>query len=201
MSQIVDQVGAVILPGSTRVLDRDSGTLVECDKTRCPYAIEGVNHAPYAAFGGWVGAINSTIAAPQKDAGYAFLSYMSQPAQSNIDVTIGRTGFNPYRISQFTNREAWLAAGMSDLAVSKYLGAIGVSLSSPNVVLDLRIFQNQRYQVVVLDAALGAFLAGNLTREEAMQQVYDGWQAITDDVGRQRQQEIYRASLGVRSAE
>ena len=27
---------------------------------------------------------------------------MSQPAQSNSDVTIGKTGFNPYRLSQFS---------------------------------------------------------------------------------------------------
>ena len=27
-----------------------------------------------------------------KDAAFAFFSYMSQPAQSNIDVTIGKTG-------------------------------------------------------------------------------------------------------------
>ena len=37
-----------------------------------------------------------------KDAAYAFFSYMTQPAQSNVDVTIGETGFNPYRTSQFS---------------------------------------------------------------------------------------------------
>ena len=25
----------------------------------CPYAIDGVNYAPFAAFGGWSGAINA----------------------------------------------------------------------------------------------------------------------------------------------
>jgi len=34
-------------------------------------------------------------------AAFAFLSYVSAPAQSNVDVTIGKTGFNPYRTSQF----------------------------------------------------------------------------------------------------
>ncbi len=199
-SQVVNQVGAVILPGSSRILDRDTGTLVDCDKIRCPYAIEGVNHAPYAAFGGWAGAINSTIDVYQKDVGYAFLSYISQPAQSNVDVTIGRTGFNPYRTSQFIERDLWLMAGMSEVAASKYLGAIGVSLNSPNVVLDLRILQNQRYQAVVLDSALADFLAGTMTREQTMQRIYDGWQAITDEVGREQQRDIYRASLGIRSS-
>ena len=64
--------------------------------------IDGVNHAPFAAFGGWSGAINAKAEGPKvKDAAYAFLSYMAQPEQSNVDVTIGATGFNPYRTSQF----------------------------------------------------------------------------------------------------
>jgi len=198
-SQVVDKVGAVILPGSERVLDRASGKLVDCDKARCPYAIDGVNHAPYAAFGGWSGAINSSIDAARQELAYAFLSYVSQPARSNIDVTIGSTGFNPYRISQFTNREAWLAAGMSETAARKYLGAIGVSLNSPNVVLDLRVPQNQRYQEVVLDAVLAEFLAGSLSREQAMQQIYTDWEQITDEVGRASQNRAYQSSLGFTS--
>lgn len=196
-SQVIDKVGAVILPGSNRVLDRASGKLVDCDKTTCPYAIEGVNHAPYAAFGGWSGAVNAQVDPRKKAAGYAFLSYMSQPAQSNVDVTIGVSGFNPYRTSQFTNREAWLQAGMSNEAASKYLGAIGVSLSSPNVVLDLRIPQNQRYQEVVLDATLADFLAGSIDKEEAMQRLYDGWEQVTEEVGRDVQRDAYLATLGI----
>ena len=37
------------------------------------------------------------------EAAYGFLSYMNQAAQSNVDVTMGWTGYNPYRISQFEN--------------------------------------------------------------------------------------------------
>jgi multiple sugar transport system substrate-binding protein len=65
-----------------------------------------VNHAPFAAYGGWSGAINAAADPKKKDATYAFFSYMSQPAQSNVDVTIDKTGFNPYRTSQFLNRQA-----------------------------------------------------------------------------------------------
>ena len=51
-------MGAVIIPGSRKVLDRKTGKLVDCDATTCPHAIDGVNHAPFAAFGGWSGAVN-----------------------------------------------------------------------------------------------------------------------------------------------
>src|SRR5437879_13726858 len=74
-SKVQDKVGAVILPGSKQVLDRKTGKLVACDATTCPNAINGVNHSPFAAFGGWSGAVNKASEAKTKDAAFAFLSY------------------------------------------------------------------------------------------------------------------------------
>ena len=196
-SVVMDKTGAVITPGSTEVLDWATGELVPCDETTCPFAIDGVNHAPFAAYGGWSGGINAAADDLTKDAAYAFFSYMAQPAQANVDVTIGPTGFNPYRTSQFLNRQAWVEAGMSPEAASNYLGAIEASLASPNMVLDLRIPQNQRYQGVVLDTAVAQYLAGEIDLDTAVQQIYDGWQAITDELGRDAQAEAYRNTLGV----
>lgn len=102
-SKVIDKVGAIVLPGSRKVLDRATGKLVACDAKTCPHAVNGVNRAPFAAFGGWSGGINASADAKVKDAAYEFFSYMSQPAQSNVDVTIGITGFNPYRLSQFSD--------------------------------------------------------------------------------------------------
>ncbi|MEH2261866.1 hypothetical protein [Nostoc sp.] len=178
-SKVIDKVGAVVTPGSTQVLDRKTGKLVTCDKFTCPYSIVGVNHAPFTAFLGWSGVVHAKAAPRVKDAAYSFLSYMSQPAQANVDVTIGETGLNPYRISQFKTIDSWLKAGMSPDAANNYLSAIGVSLNSPNMVLDLRIPHNQQYQLEVLDAVLANFLAGKLTTEETMQQVEQRWEQIT----------------------
>ena len=196
-SVVMDKTGAVITPGSTRVLDWATGKLVPCDEKTCPYAIDGVNHAPFASFGGWSGGINAAADPKVKDAAYAFFSYMCQPAQANVDVTIGKTGYNPYRTSQFLNRQQWVKAGMSPEAASNYLGAIEASLASPNMVLDLRIPQNQRYQGVVLDIAISQFVAGEITRDECMKQIYDGWEEITEELGRAEQLEAYRGTLGV----
>lgn len=200
-SQVVDKVGAAILPGTTTVLDRATGKLVPCDKFTCPYGINGVNHAPYAALGGWVGAINAASPPNEKAAAYALISYISQPAQANTDVTVGITGFNPYRVSQFTQRDAWIDAGMSAEAASKYLGGIGVSLNNPNMVLDLRIPQNHRYQREVLDSALSAFLANEITQEQAMQQIEQGWQQLTNQLGPEAQRNAYQAGLGLAQGE
>ena len=196
-SKVMDKVGAVILPGTHQVLDRKTGKLVPCDRTTCPYAVNGVNHAPYAAFGGWSGGINAAAPPRVKDAAYAFLSYMSQPAQSNVDVTIGITGFNPYRASQFKSLDLWLKAGMSRAAAQNYLGAIEASLNSPNMVLDLRIPQNQRYQQVVLDTAIAKLLAGQTTIDQAVTEISEGWEAITNELGRDKQLKAYRGALNV----
>ncbi len=196
-STVADKVGAVIIPGSTQVIDRATGKLVDCDATTCPYAIDGVNHAPFAAFGGWSGAINAAKDDKTKDAAYAFLSYMSAPEHSNEDVTIGITGFNPYRISQFENDALWIKAGMSEQAAKDYLGAIEASLNSPNMVLDLRVPQNQRYQQIVLDTAIHRALAGETTPDETIAEIVTGWNEITEELGLDEQKAAYEASLGV----
>jgi multiple sugar transport system substrate-binding protein len=195
-SKVKGKTGAAILPGSRKVLDRSSGKLVSCDRARCPYAINGVNHAPFAAYGGWSGAINTASSARVKDAAYDFFSYMAQAKQSNVDVTIGITGMNPYRVSQFEKLSNWTNAGFSKASAENYLGAIKASLNSPNMILDLRVPKNQRYQQVVLDTEVHRFLSGEISKQEAMQRIEDGWEEVTEEMGRDGQLNAYRNTLG-----
>ena len=107
-SKVNGKTGAVILPGTSKVLNRETNQLEECSSTLCPFAdSSNVNHAPFSAFGGWSGAVNANSSNNVKDAAYKFLSWVSNPARSNIDVTIGATGFNPYRESQFSSTSLW----------------------------------------------------------------------------------------------
>jgi multiple sugar transport system substrate-binding protein len=196
-SKIKDKVGAVILPGSTQVLDWASGKLVDCTPELCPHAIDGINHAPFAAFGGWSGAISANSDPKVIEAAYGFLSYMNQAAQSNVDVTMGWTGYNPYRISQFENVDPWVEAGFSRESAENYLGAIGASLNSPNMASDLRIPGTQRYEGIVLDREMARYLAGEISVEQALQNIHDGWEEITEEFGRDDQLKLYKASLGI----
>jgi multiple sugar transport system substrate-binding protein len=86
---------------------------------------------------------------------------------------------------------------MSPTAVSNYLGSTEQSLSSPNIVADLRAPGSERYRQLVFDRALSPFLAGEITRDEAMQRIYDGWEEITEELGRDSQLEAYRDSLNI----
>ena len=86
---------------------------------------------------------------------------------------------------------------MSEAAQDQYLGAIKASLENPNMVLDLRIPKTKEYEQDVLDVAVSQYIAGELTAEETMQQITDGWNQITDQVGRDAQLQAYQDSLGV----
>jgi multiple sugar transport system substrate-binding protein len=200
-STMQDKVGAAVIPGSTEVLDRATGELVACDATTCPYAIDGVNYAPFAAFGGWGGAVSAAADEQVKAAAYAFFSYLNQPAQSNVDVTIGASGYNPYRLSQFKSLEPWVAAGFSETAAQNYLAAIRDSLSSLNMVLDLSIPGTNRYLQATLDTVVSQYLAGEFTAEEAAQEIYNQWNEISDELGRDAQQAAYLGSLGISTTE
>jgi multiple sugar transport system substrate-binding protein len=200
-STMQDKVGTVVVPGSTEVLDRATGEMVPCDATTCPHAIDGVNYAPFAAFGGWGGGVSAAADPAVQEAAYAFFSYLNQPAQSNVDVTIGASGYNPYRLSQFESLDHWVAAGFSEAAAANYLGAIQGSLSSENMVLDLSIPSTNRYLQVVLDTTVSQYLAGELSAEEAAQQIYDGWNEISDEIGRDAQHAAYLGSLGISTSE
>lgn len=199
-SKVKDKVGSVILPGSKKILDRKTGKLVDVTKENAPYAVNGVNYAPFASFGGWSGGISANADAKVKDATFEYLAYLSSPAVSGVDVTIGKTGFNPYRKSHFDKLDNWLKAGFSEASAKDYLGAINASLSSPNMILDIRIPQNQRYQQVILDEAVSQFLAGELTAPEAAKQISDKWEEATNELGRDKQLAAYKATLGIKGS-
>ena len=86
---------------------------------------------------------------------------------------------------------------MSEAAAKNYLGAIEDSLNSPNMILDLRIPQNQKYQQVVHDEAVSRFLAGEIDNATAMKAIESGWNALTDEIGKDDQLKAYKATIGV----
>ena len=65
------------------------------------------------------------------------------------------------------------------------------------MVLDLRVPKSDQYQQVVLDKAMAQFLAGEISRDDAMKQITQGWEEITNQEGRDKQLAAYKASLGV----
>src|SRR5919109_1141229 len=108
------------------------------------------------------------------------MSYMNQAAQSNVDVTIGATGYNPYRNSQLASTDLWVKAGMPKELAENYIGAINAALNNPNMASDMKIPGAQKYTGVVLDTELARYLAGEITVEEALKNIEAGWEEVTD---------------------
>ena len=184
-SVVKGKLGSVILPGSDEYWDRDSKKWVKMPAGR-------INYAPYAAFGGWSGAVNAK--SKNKDVMFDFLAFVSSPQNSDKDVTIGITGFNPYRTSHFKSTAIWEQSGMDKNDAQLYLGAIEASLKSKNLVLDYRVPGAARYQSA-MDVGVSEALSGQKTPQQALDDVASEWNKITDDLGRQKQLAIYRSSL------
>ncbi len=196
-SKVKGLIYAVSAVGSKEVLDRKTGKLVPVTKENSPHSIDGVNYAPFAAFGGWAGAVNANADPKKKAAAYAFLSYMNQAAQSNVDVTIGSTGYNPYRLSQLSSTDLWVKAGMPKELAENYLGAINGALNNPNMASDMKIPGAQQYTGIVLDTELARYLAGEITVDQALKNIEEGWEKITEDFGRKEQIKAQALALGL----
>lgn len=187
---------AIAAVGSREVLNRETGELEPVTAENAPYSVDGINYAPFAAFGGWAGAINAKADQATKDAAYAFLSYMNQSAQSSVDVTIGATGYNPYRLSQLASTDLWVEAGMPQELAENYIGAINGALNNLNMASDMKIPGAQQYTGVVLDTELARYLAGEISVEEALENIEEGWEEITEDFGRDAQIKAQALALG-----
>ena len=78
-SKVIDKVGAVIMPGSKEVLNRDTGKLVACTADTCPYADRRRQPRPVRGFRRLVRRHQRRGRPKVKDAAYAFFSYMTSP--------------------------------------------------------------------------------------------------------------------------
>ena len=121
---------------------------------------------------------------------------MNQSAQSGIDVTRGPTGYNPYRVSQLASIDPWVEAGMPADLATNYLGAINNALDNLNMSSDMKIPGAQQYTAVVLDTELARYLADEISVEEALANIEEGWEEITEDFGRDEQIAAQALALG-----
>lgn len=183
-SKVTGRVGYFLLPGT---VDRWNGRRWQWDQVSIPYK------APFLAFGGWVASVPKTSTQPA--AAWDYIMWLSSPENSLRDVMTAGTGINPYRWTHFTSIDAWTSA-FSRNSASEYLNVLRDSLDSPYVALDLRIPGFFEYS-----SALETQLTKALTREvsvkRALDEVAREWEYITDRLGRDKQRQLYRTSMGL----
>lgn len=144
-----DKFGVAPTPGSTKVLDRETMQLVNCDKERCKYGtyyddIGWVNRAPNLAFGGYACSVNNYTNPVHKRIAMEFCAFAASQKQSikpiipnatEYDATLN--GQDPFRLSHL-NLDMFVQQGYERTASKDYIDTILAGLDSVNAVVDLR---------------------------------------------------------------
>ncbi|KAG1676736.1 hypothetical protein FOA52_005025 [Chlamydomonas sp. UWO 241] len=204
-------IGTAMVPGATRVLNRQTGRLEECTKALCPNALRErtyggsevlVNRAPHFGMGGFSGFVNAHQDEATQQAMYAFWSFMSEPIYSKqLFMTAGVIG--PYRKSHLDTStqslDAWSALGYDKVVTQEFLTTIKASLEHPNFVVDLRMLGGQDY-LNTLTIALGNASAGMAPAEITAHVLTEHTAILARSGPRNVVQESLRAGLGIVSA-
>lgn len=184
-SVVQGDVGFGVLPGGEQYWDYTSGEWVTPE--------DGVNHAPFIAFGGWI--IGVSADSDVFDAAMDFAAFMARPELVAELAVTGGTGINPSRFSQFENLDAWTGAGFDEASAEDYLEAVLNTINHPNAVLDLRIRGSAEY-FQALDAEVSRALVGEIDAQTALDNVAVLWNDISDRLGRDAQLDQYRNAVG-----
>ena len=182
MSLVKGDVGFGVLPGGDSYWDYEAGEWVMEE-----------NPAPFIAFGGWI--ISVAADSDVTEAALDFASFLASKDVVNELAVTGGTGINPSRFSQLADTAPWVAAGFDEESAADYLDAIQNTINHPNAVLDIRITGSAEY-LSTLDAEIARALASEISAQEALDNVAELWNGITDRLGRDAQAEQYRAAVG-----
>lgn len=184
-SVVIGDVGFGVLPGGEEYWDYVKGEWVKPES--------GANTAPFIAFGGWI--ISVAANSKVKEAALDFAAFMSAPEMVKKLAVMPDTGINPSRFSQLENVELWVNAGFDRASAEDYLDAIKNTINHPNAVLDLRITGSAEY-LQTLDVEVSRAVAGEVTPQEALDNVAKAWDEITNRLGRDNQLQQYRNAVG-----
>lgn len=189
--------GITRTPGSTRVLDRETGRLVNCTMNTCPYEINDedlgfINSPSYAAFGGWAGGVSAFTTDEKQRAAAEFLAWVSNSSQSLYDVipNDNRTASfaQPYRRSH-SQLSYWTdGPGRFDETTSmRYTEAVEL-VNGLNTAVELRIPSSESFRQV-LNQEVYQFLT-DIHQHENLTGNEDTRQAITKRINQKFQDVI-----------
>ncbi|MDH7808831.1 ABC-type glycerol-3-phosphate transport system substrate-binding protein [Rhizobium sp. AN67] len=104
------------------------------------------------------------------------------------------SGFQCYRKSQFYIKE-WVSAGYDEAFITSYLASQSNSYNHPNAAIEPRIPGIFQYYSVAEDELAKVF-AGQATAQAGADSIAAAWEKLTDQLGRDKQIALYKASLG-----
>jgi multiple sugar transport system substrate-binding protein len=187
-SVIGDVVGFDILPGSDDVYNHGTG--------QWDTLPDGPNYAPNMAYIGWGIYVMARVDDDpvKQKAAWSAAAHLGGKDLS-LWCAAYPSGFQPYRNSHF-NIEEWVAAGYDEAFISDYLASQSDSYNHPNAAIEPRIPGIFQYYSVAEDE-LAKIYAGQFDAQTGADNIAAAWERITDQIGREQQIALYKASLGV----
>jgi multiple sugar transport system substrate-binding protein len=187
-SVIGDVCGFSILPGSDDVYNSKTA---QWDKLP-----GGPNYAPNMAYIGWGIYVMARVDSDERKRKAAW-SAAAHLGGKDISLWTAAypSGFQPYRNSHF-NIPEWVAAGYDEAFITSYLKSEADSYNHPNAAIEPRIPGIFQYYSVAEDE-LAKIFAGGATAQAGADAIAAAWEKLTDQIGREKQIALYRASLGL----
>ena len=187
-SVVGDVTSFSILPGSDDVYNAKTG--------QWDTLPGGPNYAPNCAYIGWGVYVMSRVDADPKKhkAAWSAAAHLGGKDLS-LWTAAYPSGFQPYRNSH-SNIEEWVAAGYDEAFITAYLKSEGDSYNHPNAAIEPRIPGIFQYYSVAEDELAKVF-AGQSEAQAGADRIAAEWERITDQIGRESQIALYKASLGL----
>ena len=187
-SLIQGNVGFDILPGSDDVYNWQTGSWETLPS--------GPNYAPNMAYIGWGLYCMKTVDedSAKKKAAWSACAHIGGKDLS-LWMSMYPSGFQPYRNSHF-NIDEWTGAGYTEAFASDYLASEADSYNHPNAAIEPRIPGIFQYYSIAEDE-LSKIYAGQYDAQTGADNIAKAWDDITDQIGRESQIKLYKASLGM----
>ncbi|WP_421760488.1 sugar ABC transporter substrate-binding protein [Devosia sp.] len=185
-SVVGDVVGFSINPGANKVYNSKTAAWEEKE-----------NFAPNLAYLGWGVYVTSRVSGDEKKRKAAW-SAAAHLGGKDISLWMAAypSGFQPYRNSQFQYDE-WVAAGYDRAFVEDYLGSNLDSYNHPNGAIEPRIPGIFQYYSIAEDELVKGINGQYKSAQETADAIAAAWEKITDQIGRDNQIKLYKASLGM----
>ncbi|NOZ32610.1 MAG: extracellular solute-binding protein [Alphaproteobacteria bacterium] len=187
-SVVGDVVGFDILPGSDDVYNASTGNW--------DTLASGPNHAPNMAYIGWGVYVMARV---DGDSLKHKAAWSAAAHLGGKDISLWASaypsGFQPYRNSHF-NIPEWVGAGYDEAFITNYLASQANSYNHPNAAIEPRIPGIFQYYSVAEDE-LAKIYAGQFDAQTGADNIAAAWEKITDQIGRDNQIALYKASLGL----
>lgn len=188
-SVVGDVVGFSILPGSDDVYNHKAG--------KWETLPEGPNFAPNMAYLGWGIYVMARVDGDEKKkkAAWSAAAHLGGKDLS-LWCSAYPSGFQPYRNSHF-NLSEWVEAGYDEEFIKDYLSSERDSYNHPNAAIEPRIPGIFQYYSIAEDELAKIFAGEYASVQEGADRIAEAWEKLTDQIGRERQIELYKASLGL----